>query len=468
MPDDGEIDPRYKRFVEQDEDHRTAGARDRDRVLYSAPFRRLANVTQVVSASETQLVHNRLTHSLKVAQIARRLAEQLKDAYKDDPERIARTGGIDPDVAETAGMAHDLGHPPFGHVAENELQRILEGSDGHHDYTLPDSFEGNAQTFRIVTKLAWRKLPEEGTDDAGATREQALNFTRASLNAILKYPWICGDHPEHADPQKWGAYYPEREEFAFARASSQAGQQSAEATLMDWADDIAYAVHDMEDFYRAGHIPLHRLHRDPEERESFITYATSKLAAKVGKQYDTDMGTDQFRSATENFPKVPYRGTRRDAGRLHQMASRFISDCCSAVTIASDGQIEITPEMYNQVGMLKELTWYYVIDAPALATVQDGQRRVIDDLFKWLSDAAERASQDNVEARRLPTLLNELLTFTHRDVEAKAAYERDPSRLRKRAVCDYLCLLTEQQAYELHGRMSGHPGVSVLEGWHYT
>src|SRR5690606_2948234 len=102
---------------------RKPGARDRDRVLYSAEFRRLAGVTQVAQAGEGPSFHNRLTHSLKVAQVGRRLAEFLR---VEDAEAAASLGGIDPEVVEAACQAHDIGHPPFGHTAEAELQARFE------------------------------------------------------------------------------------------------------------------------------------------------------------------------------------------------------------------------------------------------------------------------------------------------------------------------------------------------------
>lgn len=127
-------------------DPRSAFQRDRDRVLYSPEFRRLSGVTQVASAGEGDVFHNRLTHSLKVAQVGRRLAERLqKDCAS---EELHAWGGLDPDVVETAGLAHDLGHPPFGHDGEEEICKSVEANNDEN------GFEGNAQSFRIVTRLA--------------------------------------------------------------------------------------------------------------------------------------------------------------------------------------------------------------------------------------------------------------------------------------------------------------------------
>ena len=125
-------------------DYRLPAQIDRDRVQYASAFARLAEVTQVVSADKGYVFHNRLTHSLKVAQLARRLAEKLK---AEQPNAVRKLGGLDPDVAEAAALAHDLGHPPFGHLAEEALDELCR------EHGLTDGFEGNAQSFRIVTNI---------------------------------------------------------------------------------------------------------------------------------------------------------------------------------------------------------------------------------------------------------------------------------------------------------------------------
>jgi len=131
---------------EGDDGGRTAFERDRDAILYTTAFRRLAGVTQVVSPAEGQVYHNRLTHSIEVAQIAQRLAERLLRTQPD----LANRYSLNPSVVEAAALAHDLGHPPFGHVAENELNALVR------DSSIVDGYEGNAQSFRVVTKLAVR------------------------------------------------------------------------------------------------------------------------------------------------------------------------------------------------------------------------------------------------------------------------------------------------------------------------
>jgi dGTPase len=212
----------YSEKTRQVPDWREPAERDCDRILYSSAFRRLTGVTQVVAADEGHVFHNRLTHSLQVSQVARRLAERL---IRKDKSLTLRVGGIDPDVAQAAGLAHDLGHPPFGHVAEDELDHLV--SEVH---AVPDGFEGNAQSFRIVNALAHRAPPPH---------PPGLNLTPATLNAILKYPWFRELDPDddskpatEFDPasggktlktkkaRKFGAYRLERDQFNAARTLS--------------------------------------------------------------------------------------------------------------------------------------------------------------------------------------------------------------------------------------------------------
>jgi dGTPase len=190
--------------------------------------------------------------------VGRRLAELLQDVYAAE---LNASVGLDPDVVEAACLAHDLGHPPFGHTAETALDDLTESIGG---------FEGNAQSFRIVTKLAFRRKNIPG-----------LDLTCATLAALLKYPWLRGEHLTKKD--KWGAYKSEKDDYDFARRIEPAVQaRTLEAELMDWADDVTYAVHDMEDFYRSGHIPLHLLasELDGRERQYFFDNVFARWSVK--------------------------------------------------------------------------------------------------------------------------------------------------------------------------------------------
>jgi dGTPase len=424
---------RDERFYEKDRppDQRKEGQRDRDRVLYTSALRRLAAITQVVSPTEGSVFHNRLTHTLEVAQIGRRLAEYM---CKDE-DLVEALGGIDPERVEAAALAHDLGHPPFGHIAEKELDGLIVSRD------VEDGFESNAQAFRIATKLAVRKEEFPG-----------LNLTRATLNAVLKYPWLRENSgPKH---DKWGVYSTEDQEFSWVKEPySLKNDRSPEAELMDWADDIAYAVHDMEDFYRAGLVPIDRLAKDMEELDAFLDHAVVRQRGKT-RYTDSELREAGF-NAIGGFPiSEPYQGRRSQRSLLRTYTSTLIGKYLRAIKFAenADGQLQarISSDADKEVMMLKELTWRYVIQNPALETQQYGQRRVIKDLFHIFADAAvSRGSSNNLGI--FPIDYQEQLTVAGEEHE------------RLRLISDFIASMTEQQAFVMHRRLTGVAPGSVTD-----
>jgi dGTPase len=347
-------------------DQRREVQRDRDRVLYTSALRRLGHVTQVVSPTEGIVFHNRLTHTHEVAQIGRRIAERLT-ADEEDLRKAKRLGGIDPDVVETAALVHDLGHPPYGHAVEQELNYLVAKKHSVHD-----GYEGNAQSFRIVTKLAMRHR-----------RFPGLNLTRASLNASLKYPWFrARENEDERKHKKWGAYKTEENEFEWVRKNHRGrNNRCIEAEIMDWSDDVAYAVHDVDDFYRAGLIPLDRLRNQADfEVDRFCRYAAPRL------DRNTDEVNELLRSVVAASPIIePYIGTNEQRQQLRTFTVELISKYVTAVDIANDqGEyplLKIPPYLRAQVDVLKELTWFYVIDNRSIKTQQHGQRMVVKNLF---------------------------------------------------------------------------------------
>ncbi|MFN0093202.1 MAG: deoxyguanosinetriphosphate triphosphohydrolase family protein [Dehalococcoidia bacterium] len=446
-PNSAVLRARAERFRDGDrpDDNRSPFQRDRDRILYTTAFRRLAGVTQVAAAGETQVLHNRLTHTLEVAQIARRLAEYLID-------RPPVVVPIEPDVVEAAALAHDLGHPPFGHEGESELDRLVTPMD-------PDGFEGNAQTFRIVNRLAIRH-----PDFAG------LNLTRATLNATLKYPWRRATSGKHHT--KYGAYAPEQEFLEFARKGISGDSQGVEAAIMDWADDIAYSVHDLYDFARAGLIPLDRL---SDRASSALNESLDSLEAKWQQggvpDEEVRLRRERARTLLHTFTlDRPFDGTRKHRAALRAWTSHLINryirgtetpDVGPPVQVAgsdpSSATLTVEPGARAEVEVLKGLTQHFVIGSPRLATLQYGQREVIRAIFRaYLDDALEPRPRLFVLgwAEALASQL------------AQSKDDKDRRVLAARVVADFIAGLTEPQALALHARLTGSPVASLFDPVH--
>jgi dGTPase len=314
---------------------------------------------------------------LKVGQIARRLAEYFN---RDQPTVVEKLGGVDPDTAEAAGLAHDLGHPPFGHIAEEELDQLVRRAG------LRDGYEGNAQSFRIVTRLA--------SSDARDVKERSiagLNLTRTTLDGILKYPWASGD-TEYST--KWGFYQGEAEIFKWVRQDKKPRQRSAIAEIMDWADDITFAIHDLLDFYCAGKIPIDRCkkHRSAE-RERLIAGMFKRKPAWAGNKTKY---IDALDSISEWFPFEPeerYNDSLDHRAKLFAFSTSliryFVGNCRLTSDTESLSVLYIEPFARTLVEVLKQFIWEYIIENPELAVPQNGQRVAIRSVFDRLATAAK-------------------------------------------------------------------------------
>ncbi|MGK5684925.1 deoxyguanosinetriphosphate triphosphohydrolase [Actinoplanes sp. URMC 104] len=332
---------------------RTPYQRDRARVLHSAGFRRLATKTQVHTAGTDDFPRTRLTHSLEVAQISREMGERL---------------GCDPDVVDVAGLAHDLGHPPFGHNGEHALHQVAEPCGG---------FEGNAQTLRVLTRLE-AKVPGAG-----------LNLTRASLDASCKYPWA-----RQPGRRKFGVYADDRAVFDWIRPAGLGERRCLEAQVMDWADDVAYSVHDVEDGVHGGYIALRPLLSDAGERAA--------LCADVAATY-SDEPVDELAAALDQLLADPvvtevagYDGSFRAQVALKRMTSvltgRFVASAVGATQsrhgtdpvrrYAAD--LVVPRTVRNQCALLKGMALRYVMRTRAAEQWYEQQRVILAELVEAL------------------------------------------------------------------------------------
>ncbi|HET7484938.1 MAG TPA: dNTP triphosphohydrolase [Solirubrobacterales bacterium] len=425
---------------------RSETQRDRDRILYSSAFLRLGHVTQVASPELGHIFHSRLTHSLKVAQVARGLAQRFKTlAERGELEAGAArlVECLDEDATEAAALAHDLGHPPFGHLAEEVLQERSKHA----------SFEGNAQSFRIVTSLALRSSVVPGSDATPV----GLNLTRRTLNGILKYPWLRAEEPP-LRAKKWGAYADgDRRAFDWARQGYGDGERTLEACLMDWADDVTYAVHDMDDFFRARLIPLEHLTAgDSPERERFLAHLRSFATTKrEAGEPGSDPGklaaaaVALFSEGPVSDIDFPFSGRTGERTGLRELGSQLIGTYISAPRLRdADGEevkLEIEDAIVEQVLVLKQLTWFYVINRPSLSVIQRGQREIVKTLFGMYRKAVGEG-----DSHILPPLYAERIARVPGDAA------------RERVIIDLIASMTEASAAEIYRERIGVSSGSVL------
>jgi dGTPase len=402
---------------------------------------------------------------------------------------------MDSRVVRAACLAHDLGHPPFGHIGERELQRLLDPqTDVEWVRALPpafhlprDSFEGNAQSFRIVTRLAFRER------NLGGGPSTALDLTRATLRALLKYPWTKDERLAYEDGNlkrkrlhKWGAYGSEQDLLEWARGNGQGRMadffgvqrveyRSMEAQAMDWADDISYAVHDVEDFFRAGYIPLHVLRHSTVEFDTFFAHAWERISDQIGHAISEKEARTQLHGLCEQLlPSQDYRGTQQDREQLHAFAGDLIERSVEGLCVLDDGVLRPGIEQLTLVELLKEMTWYYVIKRPALSSVQRGQAALLRELYRGLTDWVTEeesdlgkiaAGQADFNERRFPA---RLLAYLHTAFAVGDEYGRTdytPQQKVSRAVTDYIVSLTEAQAIMLNSRLTGRTEEAMLDNW---
>ncbi|RMI86860.1 deoxyguanosinetriphosphate triphosphohydrolase [Streptomyces sp. ZS0098] len=394
---------------------RTAFQRDRARVLHSAALRRLAGKTQVVTPGEQSQVwdaspRTRLTHSLECAQVGRELGAAL---------------GCDPDLVEAACLSHDLGHPPFGHNGEQALNEFAEDCGG---------FEGNAQSLRLLTRIEPKRFTADGS--------VGLNLTRATLDAATKYPWPRGAHPTDPASVKFGVYDDDRPVFEWLRKDAPGTRTCFEAQVMDWADDVAYSVHDVEDGLHAGHIDPNCLHADPERDAVF--------AVAVGRYVPADTDPAELAEALDRLLAQEwwphgYDGTAVAQARLKDATSQLIGRFC----LAAEGAT-------RQAWGAGRLTRY------AAELVVPRSTRMECAVLKAVADryVMQRAEQERLRADQRVVVLELAEALTARapeglDPQFRTLFDRAPDdRARKRVVVDQIASLTDASARSLHARLT--------------
>ena len=382
---------------------RTEFMRDRARVIHSAALRRLAAKTQVAVPWENDFQRTRLSHSLECAQIGRELGESL---------------GADPDLLETACLSHDLGHPPFGHNGEEALAEVAKDFGG---------FEGNAKSFRLLTRIEAKTVDKDG-------KSVGLNLTRASLDAGTKYPW-----PRAINPRKFGVYDDDVEIFNWMRQGSPPDRKCIEAQIMDWSDDCAYSVHDLEDAIFVGQIKVENFEKDFDILHNEMQTGYGSTATK-----------DEAAAALERLQQLScwpryYDGSHRSLARLKDSTSQLIGRFVLAAELETrkvhgDGPLQrysadlvIPREQQVEVDFLKAIAGHYLIGAAVSQERYAKQQVLIKELVEMLHKHAG-THLDSIFAKDWAVATN--------DTE------------RMRIVIDQIASLTDPGAYALHARLS--------------
>ncbi|MFD5224401.1 deoxyguanosinetriphosphate triphosphohydrolase family protein [Microbacterium sp. NPDC058342] len=486
MPQDA-LDPRQERRLpealnefQQAEGHPQFRV-DVERIRFSPFYSRLSAVTQVISQAGAGLaVHNRLTHSVKVAAVARAIATHLSTRDDEASRVVAELGGAHPVVVQAAAAAHDLGHPPFGHLGEQTLDRLARSRFG-----LSEGFEGNAQTYRILTRLDEHDRPGVG-----------LNLTAAVRAAVLKYPWRRGEGGARRGGASKFSYYAVDERDARQALSAypliERGQQSVECSIMDISDDIAYSLHDLDDFYRAGLLNpatlsaefrtwrrgLAQLRAADEQTLAADTRTPGhslellwrRLQSKDAWIADPDAFSEAVAKVSsaviDELVAEPFDGSLASERGLARFTTAWIARLQSSIEVhrhpdVRSGHVALNRQSWHEVAVLKFLHERFILERPDLAVYQRGQASVLERLVggfaAWLDDPrdARRAPRRLIDLVELATDdYRRLRTDAPERVEARTDTDLE-SLARGRGIIDYVASLTDTQALSLDALLAG-------------
>ncbi|GKT18919.1 dNTP triphosphohydrolase [Acidovorax sp. SUPP2522] len=436
---------------EKEEWGRSPFRRDYGRLLHSPSFRRLQGKTQLLPGSESDFFRNRLTHSLEVAQIAKGIAQMLnaKDSVLGTGEDRVR---IDEDLVEFAGLAHDLGHPPFGHNGERALDACMKKYGG---------FEGNAQTLRILTKVE-RKVyaghldPSfiHGIDAEGHDARLGLNLTYRSLAAILKYnKRIPLKRGPKADVVK-GYYASEADIVRHIKSHVAPGHtgefKTLECRIMDIADDIAYSTYDLEDAMKAGFTsPLDLISR--ADHAPFLEQLRKKITPVIPDVTDAEILAAL--ASTVGY-KLPEEGKKFDSGIVDFKISRLAAENSHLRTKLSSSlvhefmmgisirptdnlamaSLNIKRDILLKIEALKHFTYLSLIMSPRLKVVEHRGGEIVTRLFETLSTTHSLLPQD----------VRIVVDLLHDENE------------KMRVICDFVAGMTDRYAVDLYNRLFGN------------
>jgi len=417
------------------DDQRSDVEVDRDRIVHSHAFRRLQRKTQIVGVHSIDFFRTRLTHTIECAQLGRAISKRLTDGSW---EQVVERAEHLPDLVEAACLAHDLGHPPFGHTGEEALDQQLADRWGMR-------FEGNAQSFRIVTLLEPKKYARLETP---VGRPLGLDLSRATLRAMTKYPW--SESRSGQDPDGHGKFgvYGDAQDLEYFEWLWDGETERAERTLateiMETADDVAYAVHDIEDGIWARLIPVDQIAQlEPWALERIAAMADRRnpgMFSDPAAQVEAEIRAVFGPLEQSKWARGPFDRSRRGEGGLKSFCSALTDELLRSVTDGGTLVWRDNTPVQRRIAVLKAIIWVWLIEPPELVTRRHGQRRIIRELVDGYLE----------EPRMLP----------YQDEWARVA--AGDERAQVRFVTDHVASMTDTYAQHVHREMYGtSPGA----GW---
>lgn len=457
--------PRADTDPAEEDSRRPSFARDYDRPIHTGDFRRLQGKTQVVTPGQADFFRTRLTHTIEVAQIARRLAYRL--CHSAGTDRAMEVS----DVCEAASILHDFGHPPFGHVGDGALSAALDGGSKEMDLApmKVGGYEGNAQSFRLAVWTIGRRT------------NRGLQLTRATLDAAIKYPWTR----EKPDNKKWSYFESEAWAYEWVRKGVPTEREkSFEAQIMDWADDVAYATHDLEDWCRAGYIPLAMLSQSSIARTSLANKIVEAWRRK-GTLHDPSRpdaraergdkpSEDEVRGAVDDlfsrgapfygFSELgtEYDGSSAAKAAMAEMRQKLFDLFIDGVSTEGDveagrhqADLHVATDVRLRNRILQEMLRIYVIEHPRMTTYEHGQREVLKTLVQVFLSILTSSDKDAINA--FPRDMREALMQLRSRTDDWSKTEV------LRRVADHVSGMTDSYALMMHQRLAG--GAGSFHAW---
>lgn len=445
---------RIQEEVEEVKQGRSAFRRDFGRLLHSPSFRRLQGKTQLFPGHESDFFRNRLTHSLEVAQIAKGIAQRINAT-----NRKFKGNEIDLDLVEFAGLAHDLGHPPFGHNGERALDHCMAANGG---------FEGNAQTLRILSKVEKKVLRPDssssdiyGIDPHGKDRRLGLNLTYRSLAAVLKYDEMIPLKRRSGEKLQKGYYSSECQlvdEIKRHVGTPKKGGafKTIECQIMDIADDIAYSTYDLEDAMKGGFThPMQLLAKIGQENffEKLHKKVTGSISDATRNEVFnalTDLLTLSNGATTTALEQYTESKLIASDGKMRsEFSSELVGGFMSGVSVTTPraedlrfAKIVVARDTRIKIESLKHLSYLLTIMSPRLKVVEHRGFEVVETIFTTLNKADGHTL--------LPDDLQEIY-HRLRDSDSKC-----------RLICDFIAGMTDRYALEFYSRLK-ESGASIFK-----